>query len=137
MRRIDTPRAQDTLRLSSPFRLKAAVDCHNPIIKLRVEITDRSEAAGDGNVLAAIELPTSGTTEVRVDTLLAFHQLSRMTSDNRYGFVLVEVYEGREYRAGFEPLVVLGVRGIGYWVLGVLRNLENSLANYHSLLANR
>ena len=94
VRRIDTPRAQDTLRLSSPFRLKAAVDCHNPIIKLRVEITDRSEAAGDGNVLAAIELPTSGTTEVRVDTLLAFHQLSRMTSDNRYGFVLVEVYEG-------------------------------------------
>lgn len=106
-RRIDLPRAADTLRFDALFQLKGEVTCHNPIIGMRVEITDRSLGQGDGVVLGAIDIPASGTTEINVDTLLALPQLSGRTEDARYGFILVEVYEGREYRAGFEPLVII------------------------------
>ncbi len=106
-RRIERPAHQDTLRLSTPFRLKAAVDCHNPIIGLRIEITDKSLGVGDGEVLARMPIPAAGTTEVRVDTMITLEGLSRQTPDQTYGFILVEVYEGREYRSGFEPIYVL------------------------------
>ena len=106
-RRIDLPRAADTLRFDALFKLKGEVTCHNPIIGMRVEITDRSLGQGDGVVLGTIDIPASGTTEINVDTLLALPQLSGRTEDARYGFILVEVYEGREYRAGFEPVVII------------------------------
>lgn len=106
-RRIDIPRQLDTLRVNQPFRLKATVDCHNPIIGLRVEFTDKTLAQGDGEVLGSITLPTSGTTEVVVDSLITLTQLSKTTPDKKYGFVLVEVYDGREFRAGFEPVIIL------------------------------
>ena len=106
-RRIDFPVRLDTLRLSEPFRLKANVECHNPIIGLRVEFTDGSESYGDGEVLSRITLPTDGGLEFSVDTLLTIGSLSKPTGDNQYGFMLIEVYEDREYRAGFEPVVIL------------------------------
>ena len=106
-RRIDIPREQDTLRVGMPFRLKAAVDCHNPIIGIRVEFTDGTKGQGDGEVLSDIAFPARGTESFEMDTLLTVPDLPRMTDTNTYGFILVEVYEGREYRAGFEPVVIL------------------------------
>jgi len=106
-RRIDVPRQKDTLRVGMPFRLKAAVDCHNPIIGIRVEFTDGSKGQGDGEVLTHIAFPARGTESFEMDTLLTVPELPRMTESNNYGFILVEVYEGREYRAGFEPVVIL------------------------------
>ncbi|MBX2820943.1 MAG: hypothetical protein KTR29_14715 [Rhodothermaceae bacterium] len=106
-RRIDIPRQRDTLRIGSPFRLKAAVDCHNPIIGIRVEITDGSKGQGDGEVLTHIAFPARGTESFEMDTLLTVPELPKMTESNQYGFILVEVYEGREYRAGFEPVVIV------------------------------
>ena len=110
VRRIEAPQRLDTLRIATPFRMKASVDCHNPIIGLRVEFTDRSfpgAVIGDGEVLGSISWPAPGTFSVQVDSLLTIDSLSRRTADNLYGFILVAVYEGREYRAGFDPVVIL------------------------------
>ena len=106
-RRIDVPRQQDTLRVGMPFRLKAAVDCHNPIIGIRVEFTDGAKGQGDGEVLTHIAFPARGTNSFEMDTLLTVPDLPKRTTSDNYGFILVEVYEGREYRAGFEPVVIL------------------------------
>ena len=106
-RRIDIPREQDTLKVGVPFRLKAAVDCHNPIIGIRVEITDGAKGQGDGDVLTHIAFPARGTNSFEMDTLLTLPSFSQKTGSGNYGFILVEVYEEREYRAGFEPVVIL------------------------------
>ena len=106
-RRIELPAKTDTLYVVEPFRLKAFVECHDPIVGLRVEFTDASKPQGDGNVLAEITFPARGTTEVSVDTLLSVPVLREKTTDNEYGFILVEVYEDQEFRAGFEPVVIL------------------------------
>lgn len=106
-RRIDIPRQKDTLRVGMPFRLKAAVDCHNPIIGIRVEFTDGAKGQGDGEVLTQIAFPARGTNSFEMDTLLTVPGLPTKTDSDEYGFILVEVYEGREFRAGFEPIVIL------------------------------
>ena len=106
-RRIELPAKADTLYVVEPFRLKAFVECHDPIVGLRVEFTDASKPQGDGMVLAEITFPARGTTELSVDTLLSVPVLREKTATNEYGFILVEVYEDQEFRAGFEPVVIL------------------------------
>ena len=109
-RRITTPMAQDTLYIGKPFRLIAGVECHNPIIGVRVDITDGSQAGpyGDGEVVYQTLLPNPGNPlVVDIDTTLILPRLSSLTPDRQYGFYLVEVYEGREYRNGFSPIVIL------------------------------
>ena len=106
-RRIDLPRKLDTLRVPIPFQFRATVECHDPIVGLRVEFTDNSQSLGEGDVLGSISIPARGTTEVEVDTLLTVPTLSAKTDDDTYGFILVEVYESTEFRAGFAPVIVL------------------------------
>lgn len=60
-RRTDLPRQQDTLRIGTSLKLKAAVDCHNPIIGIRVEFADGIGGQGDGNVISDIAFPVRGT----------------------------------------------------------------------------
>ena len=109
-RRITTPQVQDTLRAGQPFRLIASVECHNPIINVRVDITDGSQSGpyGDGEIVYQTRLPNPGDPlTVDIDTTLTLAPFSGINADQQYSFYLVEVYEDREYRNGFAPLVIL------------------------------
>ena len=106
-RRIAAPMQEDTLRVSIPFTFQAFVECHDPIVGLRIEFTDNSGSLGEGGVVGSIVIPATGTTEVTVDTVLTLPTFARKTADNVYGFILVEEYETADFRAGFTPVVVL------------------------------
>ena len=109
-RRITAPSAQDTLYVGMPFRVIAGVECHNPILAVRIDITDGSQDGpyGDGEIAFQATLPTRGNPLiVDVDTMLTIPRLEAEAADQRYSFYLVEVYEGREFRNGFSPLVIL------------------------------
>ena len=109
-RRITTPTVQDTLYVGTPFRLIAGVECHNPITGVRVDITDGSQAGpyGDGRIVYQTLLPNPGNPlTVDIDTTLTLSPFSGSNADQQYSFYLVEVYEDREYRNGFSPIVIL------------------------------
>ena len=111
-RRITAPKVQDTLYVGQPFRLIAGVECHNPLRGVRVDITDGTEAGpyGDGEIVYTKLLHTpGGPLVVDIDTTLTLSQFSGVNPDRQYSFYLVEVYEdeGREYRNGFSPIVIL------------------------------
>ena len=106
-RRITLPAIRDTLHVGAPFKLQASVDCHNPIIGIRIEFTDGALGQGDGSVLGQVSFPARGTNSFEMDTVLTVPSLSERTPSDEYGFILVEIYEGREYRAGFEPITIL------------------------------
>ena len=109
LRRISSPIPNDTLYVQQPFVLKASVDCHNPIIGLRVDITNRIEGGpyGDGELAYQFYFDAPGQNFFDIDTSITIPKLWATDSDNQYRFFVVEIYEGREYRDGFSSLFIL------------------------------
>jgi hypothetical protein len=108
-RRISSPLPDDTLYVQQPFVLKASVDCHNPIIGLRVDITNRSDGGpyGDGELAYQFYFDAPGQNFFDIDTTIVIPKLWATAENNQYRFFVVEIYESREYRDGFSSLFIL------------------------------